>query len=145
MLLKRLSGLGYEWRVGNKTGKKLMTTRFELRTRYIEGWYELDADKLISSTSHDFMFDDPAEPEPVNRKSLPEYMIRWDKRTRLLGATNVWDLSDEVRQDSDGILTDWEWWELAGTDLCGMAIVKTRDDGVFFERITYFDRLSNRS
>ena len=122
-----------------------MTTRFELRTRYIEGWYELDADKLISSTSYDFLFDDPAEPKPVNRESLPEYMIRWDKRTRLLGATNIWNLSDEVRQDSNGILTDWEWWELVGTDFCGMAIVKTRDDGVFFERITYFDRLSNGS
>ena len=120
-----------------------MTTRFELRTRYIEGWYELDADKLISSTSYDFLFDDPAEPKPVNRESLPEYMIRWDKRTRLLGATNIWNLSDEVRQDSNGILTDWEWWELVATDLCGMAIVKTRDDGVFFERITYFDRSSN--
>ena len=122
-----------------------MTTRFELRTRYIEGWYELDADKLMSSTSQDFMFDDPAEAEPVSRESLPDYMIRWDKRTRSLGATNVWNLSDEVRQDSDGILTDWEWWELGGTDLRGMAIVKTRDDGVFFERITYFDRRLNRS
>ena len=117
-----------------------MTTRFELRTRYIEGWYELDADKLMSSTSQDFIFDDPAEPKPVSRELLPDYMIRWDKRTRSLGATNVWNLSDEVRQDSDGILTDWEWWELVGTDLRGMAIVKTRDDGVFFERITYFDR-----
>ena len=122
-----------------------MTTRFELRTRYIEGWYELDADKLMSSTSQDFIFDDPAEPEPVSRELLPDYMIRWDKRTRSLGATNVCNLSDEVRQDSDGILTDWEWWELVGTDLRGMAIVKTRDDGVFFERITYFDRRSNRS
>ena len=118
----------------------MMTTRFELRTRYIEGWYELDADKLMSSTSQDFIFDDPAEPEPVIRELLPDYMIRWAKRTRSLGATNVWNLSDEVRQDSDGILTDWEWWELVGTDLRGMAIVKTRDDGVFFERITYFDR-----
>ena len=122
-----------------------MTTRFELRARYSEGWYELDADKLISSTSHDFIFDDPAEPAPVSRESLAEYMIRWDNRTRSLGSTNVWALSDEVRQDRDGILTEREWWELAGTDLCGMAIVKTRDDGVFFERITYFGRLSNRS
>ena len=89
------------------------------------------------------MFDDPAELAPVNRESLAEYMIRWDKRTRLLGATNEWDLSDRVRQDKDGILTDWEWWELTDTELCGMAIVKTRDDGVFFERITYFDRTGN--
>ena len=122
-----------------------MTTRFELRARYIEGWNELDTDKLGSSTSHDFIFDDSAEPAPVSRESLAEYMIRWDNRTRSLGSTNVWALSDEVRQDRDGILTDWEWWELAGTDLCGMAIVKTKDDGVFFERITYFGRLSNRS
>ena len=120
-----------------------MTTRFEFRARYIEGWYELDADKLISSTSYAFLFDDPAEPKPVNRESLPEYMIRWDKRTRLLGATNIWNLCDEVRQDSDGILTDWEWWELVGTDLCGMAIVKSRVEGGGFERITYFDRSSN--
>ena len=55
-----------------------MTTRFELRARYIEGWYELDADKLVSVTSNDFIFDDPAEPTPVNRESLAEYMIWWD-------------------------------------------------------------------
>lgn len=122
-----------------------MITRFELRARYIEGWYELDADKLVSATSNDFIFDDPAEPTPVNRESLTEYMIRWDERTRLLGSINEWHLSDEVRQDRDGVLTDWEWWELKGSGLSGMAMVKTRDDGVFFERITYFDRPSNNS
>ena len=65
-----------------------MTTRFKLRARYIEGWYELDADKLVSATSNDFIFDDPAELTPVNRESLAEYMIRWDERTRLLGSIN---------------------------------------------------------
>ncbi len=29
---------------------------------------------------------------------------------------------------------------LRGTDLCGAAVVQTRDPGVLFERITYFDR-----
>jgi len=71
---------------------------------------------------------------------LAQYMVRWDTQTRLLGATNEWNLSDEARQDNNGILTDWEWWELKGTEVCGMAMVKTRDDGVFLERITYFDR-----
>jgi|TARA_B110000438_G_C15690601_1_gene596593 hypothetical protein len=121
-----------------------MTARFELRARYIKGWYELDGEKLVSAASSDFIFDDPAEAFPVNKESLAQYMVRWDARTRLLGATNVWSLSDEVRQDNNGILTDWEWWELKGTELCGMAIVKTRDDGVFLERITYFDRAQQK-
>lgn len=121
-----------------------MTARFELRARYIKGWYELDAEKLVSAASSDFIFDDPAETSPINKESLAQYMVRWDARTRLLGATNVWSLSDEVRQDNNGILTDWEWWELKGTELCGMAIVKTRDDGVFLERITYFDRAQQK-
>ena len=55
----------------------------------------------------------------------------------------MYGIYQTVRQDSDEILTDWEWWELAGTDLCGMEIVKTRDHGVFFERIIHFDRLAN--
>jgi hypothetical protein len=110
----------------------------------MEGWYELDGEKLVSAASSDFIFDDPAEAFPVNKESLAQYMVRWDARTRLLGATNVWSLSDEVRQDNNGILTDWEWWELKGTELCGMAIVKTRDDGVFLERITYFDRAQQK-
>jgi len=121
-----------------------MTARFELRARYIEGWYELDAEKLVAAASSDFIFDDPAETSPVNKESLAQYMVRWDARTRLLGATNVWSLSDEVRQDNNGILTDWEWWDLKGTELRGMAIVKTRNDGVFLERITYFDRAQQK-
>ena len=92
----------------------------------------LDSQKLI--------FDDPREPEPVNREGLVDYMHRWDAWTRSNGANNEWILADEVRDDHNGILTDWEWWELAGTGLCGMALVKTRDEGVFLERITYFNR-----
>ncbi|NKB61776.1 MAG: hypothetical protein GKR95_06425 [Gammaproteobacteria bacterium] len=113
--------------------------------RYIEGWYELNAEKLVSASAPDFIFDDPAEPGPVSRDELPAYMGRWDRRTQLVGSTNKWTLRDEVRQDKDGVLTDWEWWELDGTDLCGMAMVKTRDNGVFLERMTYFDRRNRPS
>ena len=64
----------------------------------------------------------------------------------MLGSTNEWTLANEIRQDNKGVLIDWEWWELDNTPLCGMAFVKTRDDGVFMEKITYFDRAvySNR-
>ena len=67
-------------------------------------------------------------------------MHRWDSWTRKAGANNQWILEEEVRQDKNGILTDWEWWGLVGTEIFGMALIKTRDEGVFLERITYFDR-----
>ena len=117
-----------------------MPDRFELRDLYIQGWYELDANKLIQAVTDDFLFDDPAEPAPIGTADLGDYMRRWDVRTRRLGADNLWILADEVRQDRDGILTDWEWWELPGSPLKGMALVKTSDQGVLLERITYFDR-----
>ena len=119
---------------------KAMPDRFELRELYIQGWYELDANKLIQAVTDDFLFDDPAEPAPIGKPDLGDYMRRWDVRTRRLGADNLWILADEVRQDRDGILTDWEWWELPGSPLKGMALVKTSDQGVLLERITYFDR-----
>lgn len=106
----------------------------------MRGWYEMDAELLLSTTTTDFIFDDPAEPEPVTRDGLVGYMHRWDKRTREQGANNEWILSLESRQDKEGILTDWEWWELVGSDLSGSAVVQTCDDGVMFERITYFNR-----
>jgi hypothetical protein len=123
-----------------------MSDRFALRSLYIEGWYELDITKLLAATAKDFIFDDPREPLPVNRNSLGKYMHDWVHTTRVLGSTSDWTLANEVRQDNDGVLIDWEWWELDNTPLCGMAFVKTRDDGVFMEKITYFDRAvySNR-
>lgn len=114
-----------------------MSGRFELRARYIAGWYELDADKLLSATTEDFVFDDPAEPAAVPRSGLAGYMLRWNQRANHM---NEWILQHEVREDKDGILTDWMWWEVVGTDLCGTGLVKTSDAGVFLERITYFRR-----
>jgi hypothetical protein len=118
-----------------------MSRRFELRARYISAWYEMDAEELLSATRADFVFDDPAERELVTKAGLPDYMIRWQKRANGL---NDWNISHLVRQDTDGILTDWEWWEVIGTDLCGSALVLTSDEGVFLERITYFKRQARK-
>lgn len=117
-----------------------MNNRYQHRARYIEGWYEMDKNKLVSSTTDTFVFEDPREPAPVSRLQLGSYMMRWDAWTRSEGASNLWKLDYEVRQDKDGLLTDWEWWELEGTDICGMAFVVTSDAGVVIEKITYFDR-----
>ncbi len=117
-----------------------MTKRAELRARYIEGWYEMDAEKLFSSVTDGFIFDDPAEPVPISKEMLPDYMVRWNEMVRALGGDNEWILTHEVREDKNGVLTDWEWWEIVDTGLCGAAFVLTSDEGVFLERITYFDR-----
>ncbi len=117
-----------------------MPSRIELRERYIQGWHDMDAELLLAATTHDFIFDDPAEPEPVTRDILVDYMQRWDRRARTAGGINEWHLTHETRTDNNGILTDWEWWEVIGTELQGAAVVLTNDNVVFLERITYFDR-----
>ena len=117
-----------------------MSRRIKLRERYIEGWYEMDADKILSSVTDDFIFDDPAESQPATKQTLLTYMASWQRRANAAGSTNQWILSDQLRGDNNGILTDWEWWEIVNTDLCGSALIKTNDKGVFLERITYFNR-----
>jgi hypothetical protein len=102
--------------------------------------YEMNSEKLLATTAESFIFDDPVEPEPVTQDMLDGYMHRWDERTRSLGGDNQWVLRHEVRQDKDGILTDWEWWEMKNTGMSGAAIVLTSDEGVLSETITYFDR-----
>ena len=114
-----------------------MSDRYQLRARYIEGWYEMDAQKLLTATTDDFLFDDPKEPEPVTRADLPGYMERWRNRVNNM---NEWNLQHYVREDKDGTLTDWHWWELVGTGIAGAAVVKTSNAGVFLERLAYFER-----
>ena len=114
--------------------------RIELRESYMQGWYQMDIEMLLASTASGFIFDDPAEPESITRATLPAYMQRWDKRARALGGNNQWRLTHESRIDENGILTDWEWWEVIDSGLQGAALVLTGDTGVLLERITYFDR-----
>lgn len=121
-------------KVGATSGK---AGRLERRERYIAGWYDMDLEKLLSATAPDFVFEDPAEPAPVTRAMLADYMARWQTRS---GGRNDWILSHEVREDKDGILTDWEWWDLVGSGFGGAALVTTGDQGVTLERITYFTR-----
>ena len=114
--------------------------RFDYRSNYIAAWYELDECKLVSSCAKEFIFDDPAEPALVYREELPSYMHRWQARVIAQTSDAQWKLEHESRLDKNGILTDWEWWEVLGTDLKGMAVVLTGDRGVILERITYFQR-----
>ena len=114
--------------------------RLALRENYMQGWYQMDLDILLSTTAPDFTFDDPAEAAPVGRDDLQGYMQRWDQRMRDLGGDNQWRLTHELRRDEGGVLTNWEWWEVIVTGVEGAAVILTGNEGVILERITYFDR-----
>jgi hypothetical protein len=115
-------------------------SRIALRERYMQGWFDMDAALLLATTAPAFIFDDPVEPEVVTRAMLTGYMQRWRARMQAAGGDNDWRLTHESRSDQDGILIDWEWWEVIGTGLQGAAVILTGNDGVLLERITYFDR-----
>jgi hypothetical protein len=114
-----------------------MIRREDRRAQHIAGWYEKDLAKLLGALAPGYQFDDPAEPRPVTRADLAGYTQRWDDRAQ---GKNEWILEHEVRQDKDGIQTNWHWWQVIGTNLTGAAVVKTSDEGVFLERTAYLTR-----
>lgn len=46
-------------------------------------------------------------------------------------------MTDRVVQDGDGVLTEWYWWRLVGTEVEGSAAIRTCDGGVLSDRLTY--------
>jgi hypothetical protein len=115
-----------------------LSKRAQLRAQYIEGWNSMDLEKLLTSITEDFLFDDPTDPEAVTKEMLPAYLPRWPEKAGALGARFDFDIVDKVVQDRDGILLEWYWWRLTGTDVEGSAVIKTSDEGVIFEKLTYF-------
>ena len=98
----------------------------------------MDAEKLVSSVADGFEFDDPAEPEPITKTNLVRYMPAWPDKAKALGGTFRFEITDKVVQDKDGVLLEWYWWKLIGTDVEGAAVIKTTDEGVLFERLSYY-------
>jgi len=78
--------------------------RIELRETYMQGWYQMDIDRLLATTAPEFIIDDPAEPEAVTRAKLADYVQRWDIRVRALGGDNEWCLTHQSRIDENGLL-----------------------------------------
>ncbi len=115
-----------------------MSKRSDLRAQYIEGWETMNAAKLVSSVTDDFVFDDPAEAAPITKMELADYMPVWPERARALGADFDFHIVDKVEQDRDGALLEWYWWRLVGTDVEGSAVIRTTDEGVRYERLTYY-------
>ncbi len=114
------------------------TKREKMRARYIDGWNTMNPDLLMSTTVTDFIFDDPADPAPITKQELVAYMPIWPERAAALGGTFDFHMVDKVVKDMDGILHEWYYWTLIGTGVEGSAQIKTCDEGVMLERITYF-------
>ena len=115
-----------------------MTRRERHRARYIDGWNTMDVEKLLSSVTDDFVFDDPTDPAPTSKAELASYMPVWPEKAKALGAVFAFDITDKVVQDEAGVLLEWYWWRLAGTEVEGSAVIKTSDGGVISERLTYY-------
>ena len=115
-----------------------MSKRSELRARYIAGWETMDAEMLVSSVADDFVFDDPAEAGPITKAELAGYMPVWPEKAKALGTEFDFHIVDKVVQDREGVLLEWYWWRLVGTDVEGSAVIKTTDEGVVSERLSYY-------
>ena len=115
-----------------------MSQRTEKRRDYEEGWDTWDADLLLSTLAEDFVFDDPAMPEPVTKVNMADYMMGWMDRVKQLGGTGEIESTERVTVDEDGAIVAWNWWSFVGTKYEGSAVTRTTDDGVQYERITYY-------
>jgi len=115
-----------------------VSIRAAKRKAYGGGWDTWDADLLLSSLVDDFVFDDPAMPEPVDRANMATYMTSWRDRVKSLGGTGEIGSRDRVTIDQDGAIISWHWWSFVGTNYQGSAVTRTTDDGVQYERIAYY-------
>jgi len=115
-----------------------MSERTNNRSDYGEGWDTWNADLLVSSLADNFVFDDPAMSEPVTKANMAGYMRGWKDRVKQLGGTGEIGSRDRVTIDADGAIVSWHWWSFVGTKYEGSAVTRTTDDGVQYERITYY-------
>jgi len=98
----------------------------------------MDAEKLLASVADDFLFDDPTDAQPVTKATLAAYMPKWPAKAAALGAAFEFEFVDKVVRDDGGLLLEWYWWRLIGADVEGSAVIKTSDNGVMSERLTYY-------
>ncbi|MEM7221724.1 MAG: hypothetical protein AAF495_02010 [Pseudomonadota bacterium] len=105
---------------------------------YLQGWEELDADKVIASLDESFTYIDPSMPAPITKDMMRDYMNQWAARSAALGGTGELSLSHTVTQAQEGELLSWTWWSFDGTEVQGAALIKAASSGVLFEKIAFY-------
>ena len=109
---------------------------------YLRGWETGDASLLLSQTVEAFFFDDPNR-GIIARADYEAYVAEiWDEAREYRGdhqLDHLEDLSEIVSKDEDdGTVTVWFWWEIAGTPIEGSSLVKMSREGVLSESICYY-------
>jgi hypothetical protein len=112
---------------------------------YAEGWTNGDADKILSSVTNDYVFDDPNTGQ-IPKAEFAAYLAEFHKTVDSLRAGAADDgpfmeLSEVVTSEADGVLTAWCWWAIPGTPIQGSGLIKVADEGVQSERITFYTKL----
>ncbi len=112
---------------------------------YAEGWTKGDADKILSSVTDNYVFDDPNAGE-IRKAGFAAYLAEFREtveslRSGAAGDGPFMELSEIVTSEAEGVLTAWCWWAIPGTPLQGSGLIKVGDDGVQSERITFYTKL----
>jgi len=117
---------------------KQMSSRQEILRFWVDAVRAMDPERALQVATPDFLFLDGLLPEPVTRDGFADYLMGWESRMRKIGGTGLYEVTDEVIQDSNGLLLKWGWWQFTGTDVQGASLVKVTDQGVSFEKIAYY-------
>jgi hypothetical protein len=104
---------------------------------WLEGWRKGDAALILSSVTDDFVHDDAVDGR-FTREEFASYLER-------LFATELTPdgfetITDVVTVEREGVETTWGWWTTLATPMEGAGLVKSRSDGVFLERVSYYTR-----
>jgi hypothetical protein len=118
-----------------------MTTEERIKT-YLRGWETGDSSLLLSQTVEGFFFDDPNR-GIIARADYEAYVAEiWEEAREYRGdhqLDHLEDLSEILhKEENDGTVSVWFWWEIAGTPIAGSSLVKMNSEGVLSETICYY-------
>ncbi len=111
---------------------------------YAEGWTNGDADKLVGSLSDGYVLDDPNEGK-VGKADFANFLAGMKEAVASMRGEDysgpLMELTEVTTREDGGVLTAWCWWSIPGTTLQGAGLIKVGDDGVQFEKLTYYTKL----
>ncbi|MFC1681557.1 hypothetical protein ACFL1S_07240 [Pseudomonadota bacterium] len=65
-------------------------------------------------------------------------MASWQDRVASPDGTGEIGSRNRATIDQDGAIVSWHWWSFDGTEFEGTAVTRTIDEGVQYERDTYY-------
>jgi hypothetical protein len=108
---------------------------------WLTGWRTGDAEMILRSVAHDFVYDDPVDgrfPKAEFAAYLKKMFASEAPFVTSAGNTVFEEISDVVAHERDGELTAWGWWQTASAE--GAGLVKVGAQGVRSEKTAYYGR-----